>query len=187
MALNPLDLGIAEEETAALIDGDTPLPTATLPPRPADLRSKEGREWKKLKKQLEENGTAYKLSGDDAVTAAPSSGGKPRTKKNVEHFRKVLLSFHAKCALVTGIEEVALDDEEATMLAEATADLLSYYNIKVSGKGGAVLGLVYAVTMIYGSRLLPYILPGIIENISGIFKRQPVPEQSNVVRGPFAS
>ena len=178
--LTPADLGLLDDDDNAVIGSDPSLPEAALPPRPADLRSKEGREWKKLAKQAGIDTKAERLTGDETRAGRPA--GRPRTVKNVDHFKKVLLSSHMKAALVTGVEEIALDDEEAGLLAESIAELLSYYKIKVDGKGGAVLGLLYAVSMVYGSRLLPYLLP----NIVGMFKRDDTtPQGQNVVRANF--
>lgn len=168
--LTPADLGLLDEDdNAPAIGADPSLPTASLPPRPADLRSKEGREWKKLAKDAGIDTTKPEtLTGDTSRTKP----GRPRTMRNVEHFKKVLLSSHEKAALLMGVEELALDDDEATMLAESITELLSYYKIKTDGKSGAVLMLGYAIMMVYGSRLLPYLIP----NIVSLFKRDTPPE-----------
>jgi len=181
MALTPADLGLLDQDEEDLPSGvDPSLPEAALPPRPADLRSKEGREWKKMAKAAGIDTKPEKLTGDETR----SRPGRPRTVRNVDHFKKVLLSSHMKAALVTSIEDLALDDDEATMLAESLAELLSYYKIKVDGKGGAALGVAWAATLVYGSRLFPYLLP----QIMGIFKREPVTEQptNNVTRIDFS-
>ena len=171
--LKPTDLGIMEADDEVdgppSVAGGEQLPPVSLPPRPADLRTKEGRAWK----LAHDTGDPIKLDGSSSAKTATKN---PR--KHSEHLKRVLLQFHQKAADVTEISDLALDDDEATMLADSLSELASYYKIKLDGKGGALVAVLYAVTMIYGSRLLPYVLPSII----GLFKREETTEPENVIR-----
>jgi hypothetical protein len=86
----------------------------------------------------------------------PKPKGRPPAKKNIEPIKRLLVSVHLKVALISGVAEIAIDDEEATMLAESGAALLDYYKIKVDGKRGALIAFVYAVMMVYGPRAFGY-------------------------------
>lgn len=86
----------------------------------------------------------------------PKRRGRPPAKKNIEPIKRLLLSVHVKLALVTGVPELVIDEDEATMLAENGAALLDYYKIKVDGKRGALIAFMYAVLMIYGPRAFAY-------------------------------
>jgi len=134
----------------------TPPAEAVIPPRPSDLRSKEGRAWKKqYGNSLPE---AVSLTSDKETTRLP------KTKRS-EHFKRILLSFHAKMALATADPTLALDDSEAEELANSFVALLSYYHIKLDGKRGAQWGVLYAVSIVYGPRLFALLLPRIMAKL----------------------
>jgi hypothetical protein len=87
-----------------------------------------------------------------------SAQKKAAPKKNVEHIKRVLLSVHGKAALALGNDDIAIDEEEAQMLAESLANFLEYYKIVITGKRGAAVALLYAVSMVYGPRLFAMVL-----------------------------
>lgn len=88
-------------------------------------------------------------------TAPPK---KSATKKNVEPIKKMLVSIHSRAALLFDAPYLAMDDEEADMLAPASADLLEYYKIKIEGKRGAMIAFVCVVIVIYGPRLFAFVI-----------------------------
>jgi hypothetical protein len=184
LSLKPTDFGRMDmEETVTSLPDEDMLPIAEIPPRPDDMRTKEGREWKKL------YGDKVSSSSEPVRLSGPSTEpkeGKPRTKKNVAHFKKILLNSHQKIAMVAGNPDIELDDEEATMLAESVAELLSYYNISVGGKRGAQLGVAWAVMCVYGPRVAPHAIPYIIEMIRGLFGKKQETTENNVVRANFS-
>lgn len=142
------------------ISGDTGLNPVTEnfspadDPKPADLRSKEGRAWKARQKEA---GRPIELF----QTERPSEK-KSVTKRNLEPAKRTIVQVHAVVSglfqksdneLVRDIgKTLILDEEEAGMLAESGAALLEYYKIKVTGKTGALLAFVWCVMLIYGPR-----------------------------------
>lgn len=78
--------------------------------------------------------------------------GRPKTSRNLKGIEQLLLATHLMIATATGCHELMLDEKEGTMLAEALANLSDQYKIKLDGKSGALIGLLYAVGAIYGPR-----------------------------------
>lgn len=181
--LNPADLGIFETDDNSDDSGEN-LPSPVLPPKPDDLRTKKGREWKKLKAEFDA-GRPVKLEGPTARETASKSEGSRGTRRNVQHFRKVFANAHKKIAEAVDDDTWILDDEESNMMAEGLADLLSYYKIIVTGKGGAWLALIYAITLVYGVRVFPTVLP-IIMNMFGRKEEEPQQTNQNVIRTNFS-
>ena len=60
--------------------------------------------------------------------------------------------------IIDALTGVVWDEEEAGMLAESGAALLDYYKIKIDGKRGAMLALLWAVTLVYGPRIVTIVI-----------------------------
>ena len=99
---------------------------------------------------------AQSLLPGDGDTPAPAARGKrgpkPKSERSLKGMETLLLSIHTMLALSTGLEELAIEPNEAHTLAEAAAELASYYKIKLDGKNGAMLGMVMAIGAVYGPR-----------------------------------
>jgi hypothetical protein len=75
-----------------------------------------------------------------------------RSERSLAGIEKLLSSIHMMAALATGFEDLKIDPEESHLLAEALATLGDYYKIKLDGKSGAIMGLIYAAGAVYGPR-----------------------------------
>lgn len=64
-----------------------------------------------------------------------------------------ILGYHRIAAMMTGLGELVISEEEAALLADAVLGLAPYYNITLAPKLMAHLNLLMAVTMIYGPRV----------------------------------
>ena len=92
----------------------------------------------------------------DAIPKAP----KPRAKRNLEAAQMSLQMAHIAIAAKIGDDGFMLSDDEAHMLADAGANLLEYYNVKLSGKNGALLMMAQAIAVVYGPRLFKLFFAG---------------------------
>ena len=81
-------------------------------------------------------------------------GRKPKSERNLQGVEQVLLAMHMMLATATGYPEFILDKQESHILAEAIANLGEHYKIKLDGKTGAVMGMVYALGVVYGPRAI---------------------------------
>jgi hypothetical protein len=64
------------------------------------------------------------------------------------------LALHTTIAVKTGDELWLLDDKEAKMLAAASAEVAKYYDLGVPDKYVALGGLGYALSAVYGPRIV---------------------------------
>lgn len=101
----------------------------------------------------------------ESVGAAPtgdtSSGAKrgPKPKGGKSDpgvLAKSLMGIHTVVAMVTGIPEAQLKEEEAQALAEGVCAVCEEYGLAIDGKTGATMQLVGALGMIYGPRIFFY-------------------------------
>ncbi len=84
---------------------------------------------------------------------APKTRGRPKKQdRNLQGIEQLLLATHLMVASATGYSELILSPADGHMLADAFATLADNYKIKLDGKTGAVMGLIYAVGAIYGPR-----------------------------------
>jgi hypothetical protein len=84
---------------------------------------------------------------------AVKRGGRPKkSDRNLQGVEQLLSSIHLMLALATGFDDLKLDQTEAHLLAEATANLADHYKIKLDGKSGAIMGMIYAAGAVYGPR-----------------------------------
>ena len=83
----------------------------------------------------------------------PGSASK-RSERSLEQIRNLLIQTHFMIAGLTGFQEMMIDEKESALLADALAGVSDYYKIKLDGKSGAVMGLIYAIGIVYGPRAI---------------------------------
>lgn len=94
---------------------------------------------------------------DGAAADAPRRGRPSGKKKGKVQFTgedlntlaKQVFGLHQIAALATGIPELAIREEEATMLGGAIATVAQEYDLEMSGKTGAMLQLIAVCGMVY--------------------------------------
>lgn len=74
-------------------------------------------------------------------------------KANIDSLTSVLAIVHAGLASATKTPELALDTDEATSLAQATANVLIEFDVQPNPKVQAVVGLVMVAGSLYGPRV----------------------------------
>lgn len=89
--------------------------------------------------------------------AGSSNGGgsgqaKGDLKGAVDTLSRTLLMLHIGIAGVTKTPEFVLDEEESKMLANATVNVLSEFDIRPNPKAEAIFGLIVAAGTVYGPR-----------------------------------
>lgn len=127
----------------------TPEPQISAPKRrgrPPGSKNKEAAEGGDVKPNAVPDG------------AAVSKRGRPAKKKtqaiNAGDLAKQIQGLHALGAMVTGIQELQLGEQEAEMLAKAVVAVSEQYNLAIDGKTGALIQLAAACTVIYLPRLV---------------------------------
>lgn len=105
-----------------------------------------------------------RLNADGTYRRKRASGGRgdhsagPRAKKRADNktgidgLTKMLYIMHLGIAQATQSPEMILTDDDAKMLAEASANVLSEFDIRPSPKAEAIVALVMAAGSIYGPR-----------------------------------
>lgn len=114
-------------------------------------------ETRQKNKLLRANAQALPGTGEsDAGSSDKRSGGRPsggsKRDRNLQGVEQMLLAIHMMVATATGVPEFAIDQAESHVLADALANLGDHYKINISGKPGAVLGVIYAAGIVYGPR-----------------------------------
>jgi hypothetical protein len=96
-------------------------------------------------------------AGSGAGTGSGSVGSKGSRKADsaasVESLARVLAVLHVGIATATKTPEMVLDDSEASLLANATANVLEQFDIRPDPKIEAIIGLIMAAGSIYGPRM----------------------------------
>lgn len=82
----------------------------------------------------------------------PGSGTKKVVDKSA--LSKQLLFAHAVAAKITGIDDIAIDAGEAEILSSSIATLMQEYDIALSGKTAAMLGMIGSLAIVYGPRIV---------------------------------
>ena len=77
----------------------------------------------------------------------------PKTKRDLSGIVVPLVGIHFMLAQMSGLPDLAIDEGEATTIASALSNLTEYYKVKIDGKQGAILGLIYALAVVYGPRI----------------------------------
>jgi hypothetical protein len=103
----------------------------------------------------------------------------------------IVAGIHSMLALRTGIEELALSDDEAEKLARAAREVASFYAVlgTLSPEAAAWLNLGQTAAFIYGPRVVAGVLrkkndareaaePEIVIPTAGMFHNPPGPQAS---------
>lgn len=106
------------------------------------------------------------------------TAGKTAQVPNLDFISDLLLTIHAGIALRTGMEEFALDAEEAQKLASTSTELASHYGVQVNAKTQAWLRFVGAIGSVYGTRAIAIIAKTREERAT------PAPAQTQTDSGP---
>lgn len=162
----PEELAAAQQLEAALEKeaGDTAAPLAeSADPlagnKPADNeppKRKRGRPFGSKSSNAE---TLLNESlNDDGKTGTKSAGRKSGKKSDMDpaSLAKQLVGIHQLVAMITGIPEAQIQEEEGKALATAIVGVCNEYDLSVDGKTGAAIQLFAAAAMIYTPRVLHY-------------------------------
>jgi hypothetical protein len=115
---------------------------------------------------------------------ATSTPAKKRKTKGDLGARQIQ-GIHAILAQIPGLDCMMLADEEAAMLAQAMAGVAAEYDIEISGKTGAIVGMVAAVGMIYVPRAIHVVKSR--KKKPAVVPRPPQAQETAVAYGDAAS
>lgn len=131
------------------------------PPVEAPVRRGPGRPKGSGKKVVEQapnaSATPIQIQSDKRGPGRPPGSGKaasPKKAVDAKALANQLKFFHAAAARLTRLEDLEIDNDEAEMLADSIATLMREYDIALSGKTAALLGIVGAMGMVYGPRFI---------------------------------
>lgn len=119
-----------------------------LPPEYRNVRGQKGPPPK--------TAASRKSSSTDfsSFGSAGSIPPKPKQKsKDLHGIAATVQMAHAMLAMRLERADFTISDDEAFMLVKAVDDLLEHYGIKIMGTASPWAALVYAITMIYGTRI----------------------------------
>lgn len=102
------------------------------------------------------NGTADEPVRKRRGRKPGSTNKKSQTPLSVNGLEALLYSSHMMLASMMQAPGLALDKEESTRLAEATANVARHYNVEASEKALDWTNLIMALGMIYGPRLIEF-------------------------------
>ena len=94
----------------------------------------------------------------DGVTFPIGERRGSKRDRNLQGMENLLLAIHVMVAAATGYEDLILSPTEGHALADALANLADHYKIQLDGKAGAVVGLVYTASAIYGPRAVSIVM-----------------------------
>jgi hypothetical protein len=89
-----------------------------------------------------------------------STGAKPRAKKasysdaDIGAMAKQLVGLHHIGAMMTGMSELVISEQEAVMLSSAIVNVSQQYDLAIDGKTGAMIQILGTAAMIYVPRVL---------------------------------
>lgn len=82
--------------------------------------------------------------------ASSSTRSKTSSAASVDALTNILVILHAGISTATKTPEIAIDNDDATTLAKATANVLAEFDITPDPKVAAIVGLVVAAGTVYG-------------------------------------
>ena len=105
-------------------------------------------------------------AGTGAGSGSPDSGSGPRRRgrkpgstnkpkantASVVGIEKILLSTHQMMAAFLSVPELAIDEQEAALIASASAEVAKHYDIVPDPKTQAWINLAMALGAVYGPR-----------------------------------
>ncbi len=110
---------------------------------------------KKITEQIPElQESPVSLNNEKPRRGRPPGAGSAKKTTDIPALAKQLQFGHKAVSLLVKIPEVAIDDDEAKMLAESLANLMKEFDITVSGKTAAIMGMLGTSLMIYGPRFM---------------------------------
>lgn len=109
-------------------------------------------------KRRNANGTWSRKRGRTANSSGgrnTNSGRKTEqsNKANIESLASILAIVHAGIASATKTPELALEDDDASALAQATTNVLVEFDIQPNPKVQAIVGLVMTAGAVYGPKV----------------------------------
>lgn len=136
------------------MDGLSGIPVTDTPP---ETGGKRGRRATAPDVSNEDGQEDLPLSTLPTDQTPPRRRGRPpgssnKRERNLQGMEQMLCAIHLMISMATGLEELQIDPSESHILADALANLSEHYKIKLDGKAGAVLGLIYAIGAVYGPR-----------------------------------
>lgn len=73
---------------------------------------------------------------------------------NVDNLARQIQGLHFIAVKMSGFNELAIDENEAKMLAESIVNVAREYDLSMSGKTGAMIQLIGVAAMVYMPRLI---------------------------------
>jgi hypothetical protein len=105
----------------------------------------------------DENGNIIrdgKTESDSVTVSAPKKRGRKKTAEiDKGLLARQIVGLHQIGAMVSGIPQMAISGDEASVLAEAVANVAAEYDLAIDGKTGALLQLAFACASVYGPRI----------------------------------
>ena len=125
-------------------------------------------------------------SGSDAsVAGEPERKRRKYTKRAgttkgaesipVEGFAQILLQGHAMLAALTKTQELYLSQDEALMLAQASANVARHYDVQMAAKTVDWVNLAMALGNVYGTRLAAIKMRSSVERKERAATAKPAP------------
>ncbi len=125
---------------------------------------------------------------DHSNTAAPENRAKRGRKKktreadpeSIADLSNTILGFHQLAYMATGLEDVLITEKQAGMLATSMDNVSREFGIALSGKTGAIIGMLATCAMIYVPKALT------ISMKINAMKKAKATQGGNVVDGKFS-
>lgn len=100
------------------------------------------------------------LTGEPAdsveTVEKPKRTRAPNKKKDVSGLTSALVNVHALLAGMTQIPEIAIDREQAEVLASAASEVMQHYDFGMNPEQQAWVNLMMVAGSIYGSKVFAY-------------------------------
>ena len=148
--------GFSGVELGAVVDDETQ--TAHVLPEGEEIKPR-GFADPEIRAKAEETRRANRPEGAASFgdnDGKPKRGRKPgssgKEQVNLRGITEMLVGIHGLLAMLSGFQDICIDKDEGEILAKAIADLGAHYKIKIDGKTSALLGVIYAVAIVYGPR-----------------------------------
>lgn len=141
-----------EKQAPEVIENGTVNQTPETPQNDPPVKRGRGRPSNAEKKLIAEG-----VPHANASQAAPKPTRQKKGAKSGEEIAalgKQLAGIHQMAAMLTGMPELAIHEQEGVMLAGGILGVAEQYDLSIDGKTGAALQLLAAAAMVYGPRLM---------------------------------
>jgi len=141
-----------EKQTPEVIENGAQTPTQDTPQNEPPVKRGRGRPSNAEKKLIAEG-----VPHASASQATPKPTRQKKAAKSGEEIAalgKQLAGIHQMAAMLTGMPELAIHEQEGVMLAGGILGVADQYDLSIDGKTGAALQLLAAAAMVYGPRLM---------------------------------